>query len=588
MTAPEAVFGRIPLVIVEIDQEICSRVYGTAPCTAAIGVTGTAKCFNTRASCQDPTNYAASVTPLTLKFSEAHADIPATEYIIPSVKAVSTSPTRINPGGRTGRDKPLGRRAECSVTFIDHPHSDLLVDPYRATRGYDPLERSTFWAKWIKRNPYHNGWSMRVREGYVGQALSAMQVRNYVVDKIEGPNSSGSVTLKGIDILRLADNDKAQCPALSAGKLLTAITAASTSMTVTGDVLATYTAYSTSAVRIEKEIIRYTSVTTDINGDLSFTGLTRGQDGSEASEHNADDSVQACIEWTSVAPWLIAKNLLIDFGSVPTAWVPYTDWETETGTWLSGLTVSRLLTKPTGVTDLLGELCEQCMFYIWWDEREQEVKLRAIKPALGAVPLITEDLNLMQNGTSIKVHPEYRASEIWASFLQRNAAEDANKRDNYRRTNARIDSQNLYGERRVYEIYSPWLQTQANVDQLTFRLLARYRNPPQYISFGLDPKDRSLGVGEVFDLEYKGFCDFEGATQLVRYQVISAHEPSPGAAIKIEAQKFDFDMEAKYGSWMVDAAPTYALATDAEKFFGMWWADADGLLPDGSDGYVWG
>lgn len=588
MTAPEATFGRIPLVVVEIDQEVCSRTYGTAPCTASVGVTGSTKCFNTRASCQDPTNYAAAAAPLTLKFCQSHADLPAGEYIIPNVQSVSTSPTRINPGGRTGRDKPLGRRAECTVSFIDHPHSDNLVDPYPADRTYQPLERSTFWAKWLKRNPYHSGWSMRVREGYVGQALSAMQVRHYVVDKTEGPDSNGTVTLKGVDILRLADNDKAQCPALSNGKLLADITADATSMTVTGGTLAEYTVYSTSAIRIENEIIRYTSVTTDANGDLSFTGLTRGSDGSVAAAHNAEDTVQACIEWSAAAPWLVAKTLLIDFGGVPSAWIPYTDWETEAGTWLSGLTVSRLLSKPHGVTDLLGELCEQCMFYLWWDERAQQVKFRAVKPASGTVPLITEDMNLVQNGTSIRVHPEYRASEIWASFLQRNAAEDPKKRENYRRTNARIDPNNLYGDRVVYEIFSPWLQTQAHVDQLTYRLLARYRHPPRYVSFSLDPKDRSLGVGDVFDLEYRGFCDFTGQTERVRYQVISAHEPAPGAAIKLEAQKFDFDAGIKYGYWMTDTAPDYASATEDQKFFGMWWAGDDGKLPNGDDGYVWG
>jgi hypothetical protein len=588
VTAPEAVFGRIPLVVVEIDQEVCANTYGTAPCTAALGVTGTDKCFNTRASCQDPTNYAASATPLTLKFCQSHADLPEGEYLIPSVKSVTTSPTRINPGGRTGRDKPLGRRGECTVSFIDHPHSDNLVDPYVSGRSYNPLERSTFWAKWLKRNPYHANWSMRVREGYVGQALADMQVRNYVVDKIEGPDSSGNVSLKGVDILRLADNDKAQCPALSNGKLLADITAAATSLTVTGGTLAEYTAYSTNAIRIENEIIRYTSVTTDANGDLAFTGLTRGQDGSTAADHSSEDTVQACIEWTSAAPWLVAKTLLVDFGAVPTAWIPYTDWETEAGTWLSGLVVSRLLSKPIGVTDLLGELQEQCMFYIWWDERAQQVKFRAVKPVSGTVPLITEDFNLVQNGTSIKVHPEYRASEVWVSFLQRNAAEDPKKRENFRRTNARIDSENLYGERRVYEIFSPWLQTQAHVDQLTYRLLARYRHPPRYVNFSLDPKDRSLGVGDVFDLEYRGFCDFTGQAERVRYQVISAHEPSPGASIKIEAQKYDFDADVKYGYWMVDTAPVYADATEEQRFFGMWWADDSGKLSDGSDGYVWG
>jgi len=136
-------------------------------------------------------------------------------------------------------------------------------------------------------------------------------------------------------------------------------------------------------------------------------------------------------------------------------------------------------------------------------------------------------------------------------------------------------------------VFSPWLTTQANVDMLTFRLLARYRNPPRYAHFTLDAKDRSLGVGDVFDLQYKGFADFTGQTETVRYQVISAHESPPGEAIKIEAQKFDFNIGVKFGYWMIDTAPLYSAASDEEKATGAWFAEIDGTMPDGSDGYVY-
>lgn len=586
MTAPEATFGRTPLVIVEIDQEVCANTYGVAPCTASIPGTGTTKCFNGRGTCQDQPNYVASGTPLTLKFCEAHSDIPADEYIIPSLKSISTSPTRINVGGRTGRDKPLGRRAECTIGFIDHPHSDQLVDPYLSDRSYDPLERGTFWAKWIKRNPYSNNWPLRIREGYVGQTLAEMQVRNYLIDKVDGPNSKGAISIRGIDILRLADNDKAKCPPLSKGKLLASITDTATTLTITGGTLAEYTAYSTSAIRIENEVMRYTGIS-EVAGDLVITGMTRGSDGTKAETHDADDTVQACVEFVSQAPWLVAKTLLENFGEVPAAWIPYTDWTTECNTWLGGSVVSRLISQPEGVTDLLGQLCEQCTFYIWWDERAQQVKLRAVRPETGTIPLITEDSHLLQNSVSIKTHPEYRASEVWVSYLQRNAGESITKRENYRRTNARVDSINFYGERRVYEVFSPWIQSQAAVDLLTFRLLARYRHPPKFLHFSLDAKDRSLSVGDVFDIEYKGFTDSTGQTQTMRYQVISAHESPPGEAIKFEAQKFDFDVGTKYSFWMVNTAPNYSAASEAEKATGCFWTENDGRMPDGTDGYVW-
>lgn len=50
-------YGREAITLVEIDQPLCRNVYGVAPCAAALGTTGTRKCFNTRVTCQDPDHY---------------------------------------------------------------------------------------------------------------------------------------------------------------------------------------------------------------------------------------------------------------------------------------------------------------------------------------------------------------------------------------------------------------------------------------------------------------------------------------------------------------------------------------------------
>src|SRR3954465_10733275 len=49
--------GREPVTILEVDLDYCANTYGVAPCTAAVGVTGSAKCFNTRKTCQDANHY---------------------------------------------------------------------------------------------------------------------------------------------------------------------------------------------------------------------------------------------------------------------------------------------------------------------------------------------------------------------------------------------------------------------------------------------------------------------------------------------------------------------------------------------------
>src|SRR5690625_7957717 len=85
----------------------------------------------------------------------------------PSIKRISTAPTVINPGGGGRRSGPLGQRASLSVTFQDHPSSDLLTDPYLDERGVDALRQGTFWTKWLARNPYYNNRIVRVYDGYV-------------------------------------------------------------------------------------------------------------------------------------------------------------------------------------------------------------------------------------------------------------------------------------------------------------------------------------------------------------------------------------------------------------------------------------
>lgn len=591
MPRPESEFGRTPITIVELDQDRCSLEYGVAPCTAELGVTGTRKCFNTLATCQDTQNF--DPEPLTLRFGMSHGDLPLSDtYIIPSVQSISTSPTRINVGGRQGRDKPLGRRADVRITLKDHPHGDNVVDPYVDERDYDPLTRGTFWSKWLRRNPFYTNRALRVLTGYAGQSLDEFQRREYRIERIDGPDSRGNVTIRAQDVLRLADNDKAQAPRISRGELLADLSDSATSMVVTGGALEQYNQGGTQAVRIGDEVIRYSSVSVDGAGDLVFTGLQRGSDNTEAQEHDEGDTVQACLEFDQAAPWDVAFELLTEYGNVPSEFIDFSQWQDEAGTWLSGLTVTRLITEPIGVTKLLGELSEQTLFFIWWDERAQLIPFRAVRPAVGDVPLITQDGNLLQNETSAEVRPEQRASEVWVTYLPRDPVTDRDERENFRRTSARVDetaaSPIEYGERQVYEVYSRWLETEAQVDLLSFRLLARYRTPTAYLSFTLDAKDRdALSLGDAFDVEWKGFVDDTGAPRRVRYQIISEHENPPGERVQYEAQRFDFEIDARFGTWMVEGAPTYPNATEQERETGFWWGFEDGTVGVNEEGYTW-
>lgn len=577
--------GREPIQIIEIDQDFCDNTYGSAPCTAAIGVTGTDRCFNTRKTCQDPANYADS--PLTLRFAKPASNLPADEYLIPSLVSVKTSPTEINAGGGGRNSKPLGVRATMTATLTDHPHNDRVVDKYRTQRSYIASDRSTFWAKWMARNPFYQNRTVRVLDGYVGQSLASMTTRTYLIESIAGPDSNGKVTIKAKDVLTLADNDKTTAPAASTGELIVDTGAAITTIRVTGAPVADYPAPGT--VRINDELITYAGASTISPTEINLTGCVRSTNGTEADDHDAEDRVQWCLEYTNQNCVDITSDLLTTYGNIDASYIPTTDWNDERDTWLAQFNVSTIISEPVGVSDLLAELTEQCIFYIWWDERAQEIKLRAIRPATETPIVIDDESSIIENSAAITESAKERLSQVWVFFQQRDPTASLSEEKNYSRLRIRADLEkegpDQYGEQRIKKIYSRWLGTDALAINLGARLLARYINNPQYMTVTLDAKDRALWTGDLCDVTHRNLVDEFGEQIITRFQVISADEIDSGHRVKYKLLKFE--LVGRFAYWMRDDAPVFTLASEADLEQGMWWSDTLGKMSDGSDGYTW-
>lgn len=577
--------GREPKQICEIHQEKCANTCGVAPCTAALGVTGSEKCFNTFKTCQDPDNYDGSDVQI-LRFVKPQANAPGDEYLIPSLRSVSTAPTKINIGGGSRDSSPLGNRATVTVNFEDHPHTDRVVDPYVDERNYDPFERGTFWSKWLARNPFYQNTTMVIREGYIEEDIDSMVSRQYIIDRITGPNASGRVTIKAQDILKLADNDKAQAPAPSTGELASDINQAIADIDVITEDPSEYP--SSGTVRISDELIEYTSKST-ITGGVKLSGATRGSDGSEAESHDEGDRVQLCLRYTDQVPHDIAYDLLTTYGNVPASFIDKTAWDAEGDVWISEFIMSTVISQPTGVTDLLGEITEQALFYIWWDEKDQLIKLRAIRPEFDNVSQFNDENHIIAGSFELTEDPKQRVSQVWVYYLQRDASQDIEEEANYKKLRIRADldaeSDNEYGETRIRKVFARWLTTDAQAIATSVRILRRYRDNPRFIRFRLDAKDRDFWTGNVADVTTRQLVDFTGQEQTIRFQAISAEEILPGEVVQYDLQTTD--IFGNFGYWMEDSAPIYSDATDADKEQGAWWADSNGELPDGTDGYVW-
>jgi hypothetical protein len=273
--------------------------------------------------------------------------IPGENYL-PCIQSADLAPTVINP------EKGLGQRASIRVVMSDFPHHDRGIDPYVANRSYTPADQGTYFGKLIARNRHYVGRPIRIHSGYIGDAfdLDNFQTRHYVIDNIEGPDARGQITITAKDILKLADDKRAVAPAPSTGALVSGISAAATSLTVTSGTESEYNAES-DYLRIGDEIIQAPAANRSAN---VFSNLTREAFGTTASTHSAGDSVQACKHLDDVNVVDLVKDLLENYAGIDTGFIVDADWNAERDTWYSSTTIQTLITEPDGVSKLINAL----------------------------------------------------------------------------------------------------------------------------------------------------------------------------------------------------------------------------------------
>ena len=540
--------GREPLTIVEIDQDSCALRYGTTnaagTCPAVLGTDSVQKCYNTIATC--PVEDSFSLTTLTLRFCTPmeNTGLPKDTIVIPSLVSVDTVPTQINIAGSEEDSGPLGKRAKITATFRDHPYHDRLVDPYWDERSFDPDARGTFWSKWLARNPYHQGRALRVREGYVGQTLAEMRVRHYIIERIDGP-SQGEVKIIAQDPLKLLDAARAKAPMPSEGVLDADIDEVAGSLLLApsgspGGVGDTYPA--SGIARIGSELVSYT------RSNDTVTLTARGLRGTAASDHDAGDLFQDVLVIASEPVHELLRDLLVDYAGLDESTIPIADWEAESTLWLAGFNLSAWITEPTGVAEFVAEILQQASCFIWWEEEDQEVKFRAVRPfypLVDAIPVqVSDDANIVSDSVSIEPKPDERISQIWIYYDQINPTGSVSDSANFARRRVLVDedaeSALQYNESRVKEIFARFMDAANDASTLVVatRILERYRDTPRVIRFSTDAKDSTIRTGGVIEFSHHGLVDEFGEALPTLLQITSGEEIEPGHRMEYEARPY--------------------------------------------------
>lgn len=525
---------------VEIDLNRCSEVYGVGACTASIPTTGTDKCFNCYATCQDKANY--NKETVTSRHSTASGTLPLNIDAVPDLASVSIRPAQLDLG------ESIGVRASVTVTFKDarYPDTGPEGDRYLSDRNYDPYTQGSYWGKFRARYPFIQGADIRLIRGSSDQTLAQMETRHFIVDNVSGPDSAGTFTIVCKDALKLADSKKAQSPILSQGEL-------SSTLPISGPLAITLSPtgigakYKTGAefptrgyINIGgEEIVAFSNPSG--SDTLQISG--RGSLNTEAKEHDAGTRVQLCTYYSptynNLAGWKptdIIKDLLVNYAGVPESYIPIADWNLEDSEFIVN-TYSAVIAEPESVTDLINELLQQTASTIWWDDVNKLMQFRVLK-AVNTDAALYDDNLILAGSFSAKDQNSKRVSQVWTYFGQINPLEGLKDGKNYSRTQANISIEsedNFENVPSIKRIYSRWISegSRPTAERLNLTILSRYSTPPRLVSWQLQ-RDFNLTVPQLaggYNVRNRNTQNAKGEASVVPVQITQLKSSDKGFTI---------------------------------------------------------
>jgi hypothetical protein len=462
----------------------------------------------------------------TFRFAQPTDYLPSDIDVIPSIASISYTPSRISLG------ENLGERATLTIAFRDHRH----------IMNGESFDSGTFWGKWRARYGQRlRGRPIRWIQGLLGQTLAEMETRHFIIEASDGPNTDGTYTITAKDVLKLADNDRAQAPLISNGFLVGAIDEDDTEFTLSPFGIGDDEYPASGYVAIGgKEIVAFTR-----SGNTMT--ITRGQLGTLADSHEAGDRAQLVLVYDGEDPADIINDLLVNYAGVPSDYIPVTAWQTETASFLGRL-YSTVIAEPTSVNKLISELVEQAALAIWWEPLTEQIRLQVLRAIPTTAARFTES-NTLESTLKIKDQPNTRISQIWTYFGLRNPCEPIDQADNYRSVAATVDldAETEYGVPVIKKIFSRWIPFGGR--QVALRLndiqIGRFRDPPRSFNFELfryGPENPTLGGG--YRVESWALQDMTGAAVDAPVQITRLNTMADRYVIEAEEalfQSFDPD-----------------------------------------------
>lgn len=463
------------------------------------------------------------VSTKTYRFCEPRSPHPIAIDAIPSVKAVSITPSKIDVGGG------FGERSSVSIIFNDHPFNDLDVDKYVSERSYIASDRGTFWTKMRARNPNYQYREIRVKTGFLENGEykeENFRTLTYVIDKMDV--SRGQCRINAKDTLIKAGEKKAQVPRPSKGVIdpvthPTGLTVGATSLTLSPAGIGN-SEYDTSGwVTLGgSEIASFTRA-----GDVLT--LVRGQFNTTAKAQNNDTIVQQCYRQQAEVD-VIARDILVNFADIDERFIDDKSWQEavlNSGLGTSG-NLDGIIAKPTDVNKVMKELSEAKPHFIYWDELNQSLNFNAIKAPPETANQLNMDENFIKDSVKVKDMTKMRYSTVFVTFGIIDPTKSLTSPENFTQTYVRSDTDSIskYSSNQIKTITSRWIpSTNKVIANVCAQLLGRrFSDIPREVTFDLDVKDNDLNLSDARFINHREMVDASGLPVDTLFQIISKHE----------------------------------------------------------------
>ena len=503
----------------------------------------------------------------------------------PTLLSVSTSPTVLTPA------KGFGVRSSCSVTIQDCPWTDvgILSAAELAATTHDPDETGTLWGKFFARHPFYENAKMTVKTGYLletgGMISNNFIERVYFIDKIAGPDKSGKVTITGKDILRFADNSKAQIPTQSTATVAyPGIHSSASNFSIIDpddQIINNYNAGQT-YIRINDEVMKISAAPTGSNPNYTIhvnraTLPTPRYSGTvQAETHETGATVQHCHNFVNIRPDNLVNYLLNTVAGIDSTYLDTAGWADVINFGLNSYQFNALLTEPEGVKDLIEEITQHSIF-LWWDERAQKVKMKSMLSLDVDHGPFNDEQHIVADSVSVSRDSKSRASQVWLMYGHRNPVLDRDKFNYFDSTEVNADlateGATQYGTKKVNKIWSRWLarSQQTIAAEITQRLVAEYKDTKTHVSMTMTPKDDEVWTGDLISLQTFNVQDADGNNPERNYRVLEAKENLGAGKVtysyKVASLGTGSAISGRTGVIWADTPtpPDYSTATDLEK-----------------------